>query len=460
MKEVYMDKYTNLFSSYVLGVKEFLPEAIHEVKRRILDSFGVMYLAFSEDTPKAARRYAYNFGLNNGASLFGINFQTTPQIAAFANGVLVRYFDFNDTYLSKEPLHPSDLIPGLIAASDFYHLDGKKLIESIAIAYEISVNLCDAASLRKHRWDHVNYIAIGEVCGLGRLLGLKKEEIEQAISIAIVPNASMRQTRAGELSMWKAAAAANSVRNAFFAVLQAQSGMNGPYEPFVGEMGFFKQLLEGESFDDSAFNTLFKQEPPNRILDTYIKFYPVEYHAQSAVDIVKELSVYVESPNDIDFITIETFKAAYEIIAKDKEKWEPKTRETADHSLQYITVVGLLDGDITKHSFSKEKLSDPVIKEILKSRVELNENDELTKGYPDGIPNRITLKTKRGSYTREVKYPRGHAKNPMTDQEVIKKFKECSEGILTQLQQEDIIDAIMHIEKFNQLSDLNKLLWV
>lgn len=454
-----MDKYTNLFANYALNTKEFLPEVVHEVKRRILDSFGVMYLAFSEDTPKAARKYAYMFSLENGASLFGVNFKTIPEIAAFANGVLVRYLDFNDTYLSKEPLHPSDLIPGLIAASDFYHLDGRKLIESIAIAYEISVNLCDAASLRKHGWDHVNYIAIGEVCGLGRLLNLKKEEIEHAISIATVPNASMRQTRAGELSMWKAAAAANSVRNAFFAVLQAKNGISGPYEPFVGEMGFFKQLLEGETFDNSAFNNLFEQKPPSRILDTYIKCYPVEYHAQSAVDIVKELSAYVKSPKDIDFITIETFKAAYEIIAKDKEKWEPKTKETADHSLQYITVVGLLDGDITKHSFSKEKLSDPTIKEILKSKVELKESDELTKGYPEGIPNRITLKTKQGTYTREVKYPKGHAKNPMTDNEVINKFKECSDGVLTQLQQENLIDAVMHIEKF-KLSDLNKLLWV
>jgi len=399
------------------------------------------------------------FSLENGASLFGVNFKTIPEIAAFANGVLVRYLDFNDTYLSKEPLHPSDLIPGLIAASDFYHLDGRKLIESIAIAYEISVNLCDAASLRKHGWDHVNYIAIGEVCGLGRLLTSIKEEIEHAISIATVPNASMRQTRAGELSMWKAAAAANSVRNAFFAVLQAKNGISGPYEPFVGEMGFFKQLLEGETFDNSAFNNLFEQKPPSRILDTYIKCYPVEYHAQSAVDIVKELSAYVKSPKDIDFITIETFKAAYEIIAKDKEKWEPKTKELQDHSLQYITVVGLLDGDITKHSFSKEKLSDPTIKEILKSKVELKESDELTKGYPEGIPNRITLKTKQGTYTREVKYPKGHAKNPMTDNEVINKFKECSDGVLTQLQQENLIDAVMHIEKF-KLSDLNKLLWV
>lgn len=456
-----MDRYTDLFANYAFSVNDFAQSTLHEVKRRILDSFGVMYLAFSEDTPKAARKYAYNFGFKNGASLFGLNFYTTPEIATFANGVLVRYLDFNDTYLSKEPLHPSDLIPGLIAASQYWCKNPLDLLKSIAIAYEISVNLCDAASLREHGFDHVNYITIGEVCGLGRLIGLKKEEIEHAISIAVISDISLRQTRVGELSMWKGAAAANSAKNALFAVLLSKNGMSGPYEPFVGQMGFFKQLLNSAAFDEKALESLFKLDPPKRILDTHIKFYPVEYHAQSAVDIVKELSSYIQSPDDVDLVTIETFKAAYEIIAKDKEKWEPMTKETADHSLQYISIVGLIDGDVNKYSFSKEKLSDRKIKEVLKNKVQLKENEELTRGYPDGIPNRITLKTKDGKvYIKEIKYPKGHAKNPMSDEEVIKKFKDCSQEFLTPSEQETIIDAVFNIEKFEDIDNFLKLTWV
>ncbi|MGB9755679.1 MAG: MmgE/PrpD family protein [Desulfurella sp.] len=456
-----MDKYTDLFANYVCSVNDFEQSTLHESKRRILDSFGVMYLAFGEDTPKAARNYAYNFGFKNGSSLFGLNFYTTPETAAFANGVLLRYLDFNDTYLSKEPLHPSDLIPGLLALAQYKHKSVSEFLKAIVIAYEISVNLCDAASLRAHGFDHVNYITIGEVCGLGRLLGLKKQEIEHAISIATIPNVSLRQTRAGELSMWKGAAAANSAKNALFAVFLAQQGVSGPYEPFVGEMGFFNQLLNSFSFDDKALESLFRLESPRRILDTHIKFYPVEYHAQSAVDIAKQLSPYIKSSKDIDSITIETFKAAYEIIAKDKEKWEPKTKETADHSLQYITVVGLIDGDISKYSFSKEKLSDEKIKEILKNKVILKENDELTKGYPDGIPNKITLKTKDGkTYTKDLKYPKGHAKNPMSDEEVIRKFKTCTQEILNPKEQERIVDAVFNIEKFNDIDDFLRLTWL
>ncbi|MGC8483658.1 MAG: MmgE/PrpD family protein [Thermodesulfobium sp.] len=455
-----MDKYTDLFSDYALKVKDISPETAHEVKRRILDSFGVMYLAFHESTPKAARNYAYMFEHKNGASLFGLNFKTTPEISAFANCVLVRYLDFNDTYLSKEPLHPSDMIPGLWSVAEWKNLSGKKLIDSIAVAYEIAVSLCDAASLRDHGWDHVNYISIGTVCGLGRLLKLKKETIENAISITIVPNSSMRQTRSGELSMWKGAAAANSVRNAIFGTLQASCGMTGPNKPFEGEMGFFRELLDGDAFDDKALISLFNADSPRRILDTYIKFYPVEYHAQSAVDISKELHRYIKSPDDIDYITIETFQAAYDIIAKDPEKWSPKTKETADHSLQYITAACILDGDISKDSFSKNKLNDPFIKNTLK-KIKIKEDLELTKLYPEGIPNRITLNTRDNqTYSKEIMYPRGHSKNKMTDDEVIKKFKDNTESILSTSERDAIIDIIMNLDKCENISDITKNLRV
>src|SRR5690606_17180439 len=140
-----------------------------------------------------------------------------------------------------------------------------------------------------HGWDHVNYIALGTACGAARLLKLSETQTEHAMSIAALPHASARQTRAGELSEWKGAAAANSARNGVFGALLAEQGLTGPYEPFEGEMAFFRQLLRGERFDDETLAPLEALRPPVRILDTYIKHYPVEYHAQSAVDIALEL---------------------------------------------------------------------------------------------------------------------------------------------------------------------------
>jgi 2-methylcitrate dehydratase len=271
----------------------------------------------------------------------------------------------------------------------------------------------------------VNYLGIGVACAAGQLLRLPVEGIEDAVSVAIVPHAAMRETRAGELSMWKGAAAANAARNAVFATLLAEKGMTGPARPFEGEMGFIRQLLDGEGFDEQVLSRLEAKAPPRRILDTHVKFWPVEYHAQSAVDAALQFpGGFLRDADGIKSIEIDTFDAAYQIIAKDPEKWDPKTRETADHSLQYIVVAALLDGEVTSRTFEPERFRDPRTLDILKERVTVREDPELSAGYPEGIPNRITVTTTGGDReTREVRHPRGHARNPMTDEEVVAKYR-------------------------------------
>ena len=450
------DRYSRLFAQYANSVTydSLPPETIHQVKRRIIDAIGVAMAAFAEDAPKAARAYAYDFATFKGATVWGTPVQVPPDTAALANGVAVRYLDFNDTYLSKEPLHPSDVIPGLMALCEWARLAPRDVLTAIAIAYEIPINLCDAASLRAHGWDHVNYIAIGEACGAGKFLGLSVQQIEHAMSIATVPHAAMRQTRAGELSMWKGAAAANSVRNALVATLLVRKGFTGPYHPFDGEMGFFQQLLGGKPFDAKPLKSMGKKSPPTRIQDTYIKFWPVEYHAQSAVDAALQLHKEIGDPSRIDKVNIDTFKASYEIIAKDPEKWEPKTRETADHSLQYITCAALLDGKVTKDTFSLERITAPDVRSLLK-RTSLKEDSVLTKGYPNGIPNRISVVTKDGkTYAKEVNFPRGHPKNAMSDEELVQKFRANVDWCWTEEQAQRVLAFVWNLEKQENLDKL------
>ncbi|MEW5721369.1 MAG: MmgE/PrpD family protein, partial [Chloroflexota bacterium] len=357
----------------------------------------------------------------------------------------VRYLDFNDTYLSLEPLHPSDVIPALLALAETRHASGRALITAIALAYEIGVNLCDAASLRAHKWDHVNYIAIMVAAGAAKLLNLNRAQTEHALAIATVPHAAMRQTRAGELSMWKGAAAANSSRNAIFAALLAEKGMTGPFQPFEGEMGFC-ELLTHAPFDRAKLASLENKRAPRRILDTYIKKYPVEYHAQSAVDAALEIHLQLRGA-EIASVHIDTFKASYEIIAKDPEKWQPKTRETADHSIQYITVVALQDGAISQQSFDLARIASPRTQEFLAKHTTLAEKAELTAGYPDGIPNTITVTLKDGRVlSQTVRYPRGHARNPMTDDEVIAKFETNVAGRLAPEKARALRDAVWSLD--------------
>jgi 2-methylcitrate dehydratase len=449
------DRYSRLFSRYAAGVDAAaLPEAtLHEVRRRVLDSVGVAVAAFDEDSPAAARRYAAGAYAANGhtagpsagtATIWGTKDRFDPEVAGFANAVAVRFLDFNDTYLSLEPLHPSDVIAPLVALAEARSTPPAELLAAIAIAYEIGVNLCDAASLRTHGWDHVNYIAVGVAAGAGRILGLDAERIEHAVSIATVPHAAMRQTRAGELSMWKGAAAANASRHAVAAALLAEAGMTGPFHPFDGEMGFIAQLLGGEAFDDDALSGMREAAAPKRILDTYIKYWPVEYHAQSAVDAALQLRDDLGGTLEgVEHVHIDTFGASYQIIAKDPQKWDPHTRETADHSLQYIVVAALEDGEVNQRTFDLERIRRPATLYRLQHEVSLDEDPELTAGYPDGIPNRIVATRADGTQpVREIRYPRGHARNPMTDDEVVRKYRDNVGGRWSDAKAERVAEAV------------------
>ena len=444
------DPYAELFAIYAQSVRwEDLPEeTVHEVKRRILDSIGVALAAFTTEAATAARRVASAFPSHKGATLWGTRLRAAPDVAGFVNGVMVRALDYNDTYLSREPLHPSDVIAPLMAVAEYRDCPTTELVTAIAVAYEIGISLCDAGSLRKQGWDHVNYVGIATAAAAGRLLGLGPEALEHAISLTVVPHAAMRQTRAGELSMWKGAAAANACRNAIFSCLLAAHGMTGPFLPFVGEMGFLRQLLGGEEFDQKALRTLRERQPPRRILETSLKSWPVEYHAQSAVDAALQIRREIGDPGRISHIHIDTFRAAYEIIAKDPEKWAPKTRETADHSLPYTVVVALLDGEISLQSFGPHRFSDPLVRQMLAERTILQEDPALTAAYPEGVPNRVTVRTWDGSeVVREVWYPRGHVRNPMTDDEVVEKFRRNVTGVLPPAQAERLVERVMGIER-------------
>ncbi len=460
MSSMVKDSLGETIINYALSVKfeDLDQQVINEVKRRILDSIGVALAAFSAEPVKIARAVARSYRSSAEATIWGTQDTAALDWASFTNALMVRYLDYNDTYLSKEPLHPSDMIPTLMAAAEYRGLGGKDLITAIAASYEIGVRLCDAGSLRLRGWDHVNYIGIAVTAGLSKLMGLDENKALNALSIAVVPHAAMRQSRVGELSHWKAAATANSSRNAMFAVLLAREGFTGPDAPLKGEMGFIRQLLSGD-FNEKVILELGSLPSPKRILDTYIKPYPVEYHAQSAVDAAKQIrreyGKAVE-PDDVEYIVIDTFKAAYDIIVKDPEKWDPKTKETADHSLMWVTAVALLNGTVELYHYRPENIRDPRVLTLIK-KMRVNVDPELDKLYPSAIPNRITVKFKDGKeLTARVDYPKGHPKNPMSDEEVEDKFKRLTEGVLTPSQVNSVISLVRNLESLRDLKQILK----
>src|SRR5207253_5214162 len=173
-----------------------------------------------------------------------------------------------------------------------------------------------------------------------------------AVGLAGVCNVAGRQTRAGGLSMWKGCAFANAARNGVFAALLAAEGMTGPAPIFEGELGIMK-LLTGPF----ELGPLGGAGRPFMITQTYIKFWPAEYHSQSAIDAALQLRPEVGDIRNVAALDIHTFDAAVDIIGKDPQKWRPKTRATADHSLPYCAAVALADGDVTLAQFDPKRFT-------------------------------------------------------------------------------------------------------
>lgn len=423
------------------------PEVVHEVKRRLIDSLGCALGAYRSELGKIVMRVGKIVESTYGATLLGSYQKTIPDLAAFANGALIRYLDYNDTYLSKEPAHPSDNISAALALAEAEKGDGEALITAIILGYEVQCRLCDAASLREKGWDHVAYVSISSAILASRLMNMELEKVGHAIALSITPNIPLRQTRVGELSMWKGCAAANAARNGVFAALLAREGMTGPSEIFEGEKGFFKQVtgpfdLKIEDFGGKGGNF--------KILDTYIKYFPSEYHSQAAVEAALELRKEIEVEN-IEEINIETYDTCVDIIAGDKEKWHPKTRETADHSLPYCVAVALCDGMVGLGQFAEERIKDPDLQKIM-TKIKVMRNPEYNKQYPKAFPCVIEVKTKSGeTFTKTVTYPRGHPKNPLTDRELEEKFEVLNNGLIKSSKAKGIIDTIWDLENLNDI---------
>jgi 2-methylcitrate dehydratase len=421
---------------------EDLPDGVVvEARRRLLDAFACAAGALDEPAPTIARKAARAVRSEPGAALFGGG-RSSPDWAAFANGVHIRYLDCNDTYLSLEPAHPSDNWAAIMAVGEHIGANGRDWIAAAAVAYEIQCRLADACSIRARGWDHVTYGALSTSLAASKLLGLDHARTVHALGIAGTTSAALRLTRAGELSMWKGCAFAHAARNGVFAAILAREGMTGPAPLFEGDMGFWRQVsgpfeiaqLGGPSASDWM------------LPKTSIKFVPAEYHSQSAIAAAFTLRPQINDLANIRAIEIATFRVAVEIIGKDPEKWRPKTRETADHSLPYCTAVALVDGEISARQFSPERLSDPALIDLV-SRTTVVEDPKLTAGYPAGIPNRVTVTLGDGTkLVEEVAFPPGHDKNPLTDQQLAQKFHGLVDPVLGREQARAIWDRVMRLE--------------
>ncbi len=443
--------------AYALCFEELSKHVVHEVKRRVLDSLGCALGAWNEEPCAIARKVALDFSAKHGSTIIGTNHQAPPDWTTFANGCCIRYFDYNDTYLSKEPAHPSDNISAALAVAESVGANGRELITAIALAYEVQCRFCDAASIRARGWDHVTYGAFSTALASAKLMKLDSRSTRHAVNIAGVAGAAMRQARVGELSHWKGVAFANAARHGVFSALLARAGMTGPGPIFEGQMGFEKQLGVSLGNVVEKFAVPFEKTgdgAASMILRTSIKFWPAEYHSQSAIEAALLLREEIGDPMTVRAVTIESHDASVDIIGSEPEKWTPETRETADHSLPYITAIALIDGEVTEKQFQPERFTDPKVWKFLEN-VKVERNAELSALYPDAVANIVHVDLADGRrLTRRVDYPMGHAKNPLQDSQVEEKFKDLVEPMVGSDRARKTIDIVWKLDEAKNVDEL------
>jgi 2-methylcitrate dehydratase len=284
--------------------------------------------------------------------------------------------------------------------------------------------------------------------GAGQLLGLTKEQMANAISLVGAANVPTRQTRSGALTMWKGCAAPAAARSAVYAVELAKEGMSGPSAIFEGRHGVCDQVtgpIELAAFGGNG--VAFAVERSG------IKFFPTEYHSQVPLGLILKLREKVKV-EDIEAVHVETYHFTFSEIGSEPEKWRPTTRETADHSLPYMLAAALMDGGISVATFSEQRIRDPKMPPLM-DRIRISENEEFTRKSPASMECRIEITTKQGErFVEAGSYPKGHAKNPLTDEEVEQKFRALCRGMLPEDRCESILEAVQSLAAMRDSGEL------
>lgn len=441
-KFVHTRKYSDLSES-----------AVNALKLRLLDSLGCAIGALDGQPIKDIARQIHDFGGNLLTTLIGIG-KTAPDRAAFYNSALVRYLDYNDSYLAKkETCHPSDNIGSVLTASEYADKNGKDFLTALSIAYQVQCRLSDEAPVRDKGFDHTVQGAYGSAAGVAYALGLDENKTANAIAIAATAYNALRVTRTGNLSNWKGLAFPSTGWTSTHSAFLAKYGITGPEEIFEGNKGF-KDSIAGQFFID------WNKEDLERVTHTIIKRYNAEIHSQATLEGVQELYKANQfNVSDVEKIVLNTFDVAFNIIGGGEEggKKNIRIKEEADHSLPYMMSAMLLDGNVLPAQYLPERIVKKDIQDLLQ-KVQVNEKKEYTDRFPKEMACDITVFMKDGKkYHIEKKDYEGFVSRPASWKTISEKFKALSSSFTDDKTQNRIIELVHDIDK-HQIKELMKIL--
>jgi len=417
-------------------------EASRALKIRVLDALGCAIGAIEGPPLCMLRAQLDDFGGHALVTLIGGG-RTAPDRAAFYNSALVRYLDYNDSYLaSNETCHPSDNLGAVLAASEYAQGGGKSFLTALAVAYQVQCRLSDVAPVRAKGFDHTTLGAYAVAAGVAKALGLTEVQTAHAVAISGTANNALRVTRTGQLSHWKGLASANTAFAATHAAFLAMRGITGPLEVFEGDKGFMEAIA-------GHFEIDWRQENLESVRRTSVKRFNAEFHSQSVLEGVLELQEFYQvRPAEIERIEVEVFDVAYHIIGGGEEgnKHCVRTKEEADHSLPYLVAVALLDGEVTPAQYRPERIAREDVQALLR-RVNVRPNDALSQRFPVEMPChlRVFLTGRRVLHLEKRDYA-GFLTRPFTWEQAVAKFERLASPYAGRELCQAIVEAVAHLE--------------
>jgi len=429
---------------------EDIPEDVVRIaKRTILDTIGCAFGGYTAGPSRIAIQLASEATSKRATTVLISGVKTTPDLAVFANGVMIRYLDFNDAFVSLThgAGHPSDTIAALLSSAELAGRSGRDLIAATVLSYEVFCKIADVFDYLGNGIDHSTITGIAATVGAGRLMGLTAEQMVQAIGITVGGNTATRQGRADTLSNWKAFAAADACRKAIFALELAQAGMTGPSNVFEGSYGFFK-VMGRKPVAPVALGE------PLGIRRAFTKRFPLGQFSQTVAQAAVEARTFVQSPDDIVEVNIRVSHAAIKIMADGPEKWRPQTHETADHSIPYAAGLVLMYGKIEPEYYEDPFLHDAKLIDLV-SRIKCIPSEEADRTEQEFNLCELELVPKSGARrTVRVEYHRGHYKNPMSDAELEEKFRLMAQKQLAPDRVDNLLRRLQGLENEPQVGVL------
>jgi 2-methylcitrate dehydratase len=434
---------------------EALPDAaVTAAKVRFIDSIGVALAAVNAPTVQAARRLAPIIRKGSGdgsmprARLLGTSRHSTLEQATLVNAAMVRYLDMSDAYVRASTAHPSDNIPALLAVAESCKCSGRDLIAAIAVAYEIHLRICDVVPFFGAGWDQSFASAPAAALGCAKLLRLSPAAMRDALAIAVTANLSTRQTRAGNLSMWKGLAGPLAARQAVFATQIAAQGVTGPENSIDGDFGLWRAAMRKpysvrlpRSFAGHTF----------AVQESNIKLFPVRDAVQIPVLAALELRRQCKQ-QAIRSLRVETYRHAFAVQSQDRGFWQPKSRESADHSLPACIAIALLDGEVTPAAFEAKRYLDADVRGLVK-RTTLAFDARFDKAAPATRNVRLTAQLNNGNSVVVVRKQTAADVVAGFDAATIEeKFHQLTATLMSAKRRQDLLDSLWRLDEIDDVA--------